>query len=252
MTVSIGSPSCASVASITCSQGPVFSRRVGENLQKQAGKDGREMTFAPALIFSVGLQRTNPNPIKRFVPTVLISSASINEPGSSSTIPGASSETEEIYLNSRTARQLGAKIGDQVVVSVALPSAVPRDSLLGKKDSTTTQIPFTVSQILSEDLGASRFGIRPDQQIPLNAFVPLRTLQTALDLEAERPSRDNPQGSFARINSLLASSRQPHLQTTETAAELTESLHQTLQLNDLDLRIVPQSQYNYLLLKAAA
>jgi len=220
---------------------------LAENLQKQAEKDGREMTFAPALIFSVGLQRTE-SESDQTVRANRVNLFGFDQRAweflDHSQVPPP--ETGEIYLNSRTARQLGAKIGDQVVVSVALPSAVPRDSLLGKKDSTTTQIPFTVSQILSEDLGASRFGIRPDQQIPLNAFVPLRTLQTALDLEAERPSRDNPQGSFARVNSLLASSRQPHLQTTETAAELTESLHQTLQLKDLDLRIVPQPQYNYL------
>jgi len=232
--------------------GPRFFREeLSANLQKYLLEQHTAQTVAPALIFSAGLQRTNAD-TDQTVRANRVNLYGFDQRAwdflDHKDLPPP--VDQEIYLNSRTARQLGAKVGDEIVVSVALPSAVPRDSLLGKKDSTTTQIPFTVKQILTDEIGASRFGIRADQQIPLNAFVPLSSLQSALDLEAERPSRDNPQGSFARVNSILTSAGEPAGQTTEAAQFLTDTLHHVLQLKDLDLRIVPQPKYNYVALES--
>lgn len=228
--------------------GPRFFREeLSADLQQQLEAKNNPLIVAPALIFSAGLQRTDDK-------TDQTTRANrVNFYGIDSRLWDFLDHhdlpppvDQEIYLNRRTAAQLNALPGDEIVVSVALPSAVPRDSLLGKKDSTTTQIPFTVKQILPDDWGASRFGIRADQQTPLLAFVPLLTLQTSLDLEQERPSRENPQGSYARVNSLLVAASDPQSQSPEVAADLTEDLRQTLQLRDLDLRLVPQPLYNYL------
>ena len=82
-----------------------------------------------------------------------------------------------VVLNSRTADAIGAKVGDEVTLWIELPSAVPRDTLLGKKDSDSQEIVLTVGSIAPEQIGLAKLGLQPTQALPLNAFVDLHVLR---------------------------------------------------------------------------
>ena len=69
-----------------------------------------------------------------------------------------------------------------------IPSAIPRESLLGKREGDFREIPLTVSAILDENAGAGRLSLNPTQQLPLNAFVPL-----------DRAAREHGTGASERV-----------------------------------------------------
>lgn len=158
---------------------------------------------------------------------------------------------EEVILNARLARQLEAKTGDRVTLLVELPSAIPRDSLLGKRDQTATQIPLTVKEILDEASGVGRLGLQPDQQLPLNAFVNLKTLQDRLELA---PTRRSPRGKESRVNTVFVAAKpqadQSAFSPVKEAEELTERLASHAALADFNLRIVKNEAHNYLSLES--
>jgi len=86
--------------------------------------------------------------------------------------PGA----DDIVLNEPLAHELGVKVGDDVLLRVPLVNEIPADSPLGKKTETVQSRRLTVSAVLPAE-GLGRFGLRPTQQLPNNAFVSLPTLQ---------------------------------------------------------------------------
>ncbi len=104
---------------------------------------------------------------------------------------------QAVVLNSRLAQHLGAKPGDSVSLLVPVPSTIPRESLLGKREGDFHEIPLTVQAILDDSSGASRLTLNPTQQLPLNAFVPLGTLQEGMGLAKIERSRRNPTGASA-------------------------------------------------------
>jgi putative ABC transport system permease protein len=95
-------------------------------------------------------------------------------------------------LNESLARELGAKEGDDVLLSLELPGEIPRESLLGEKDAEDVLVTrrLTVARVIP-NRGAGRFGLSPHQSQPLNAFVSLSGLQKAMEKEG-------------RVNALLA------------------------------------------------
>lgn len=95
-------------------------------------------------------------------------------------------------LNESLARELGAKEGDDVLLSLELPGEIPRESLLGEKDAEDVLVTrrLTVARVIP-DRGPGRFGLSPHQSQPLNAFVSLSGLQKAMEKEG-------------RVNALLA------------------------------------------------
>lgn len=114
-------------------------------------------------------------------------------------LPGA----REIVLGFRTAQELQVTAGDEVTVWAEIPASIPRDSLLGERSETTAEIVLTVSAIVPEAIGASRFDLNPGQQLPYNAFLSLATIQERLGLEAIEASPRNPVTKVARVNTLL-------------------------------------------------
>ncbi len=109
----------------------------------------------------------------------------------------------EVFLSSRLAGKLEVQAGDEVTLLVELPSDVPRDALLGKRDESSIEIPLTVAVVLDENSRPGRFGLLPDQQLPSNAIVSLSMLQERLGLAARTPTRRDPRTAPARINSML-------------------------------------------------
>ena len=111
--------------------------------------------------------------------------------------PQQSPQGRQIVLNRPLAEQLCVKVGDELVcvtagneIMLRLPeiTAVPAESLLGrkKKEETLRGLPLTVSEIIPAE-GLGRFGLRPTQQLPQNAYVPLEVLQRGL----RQPGRVN-------------------------------------------------------------
>jgi len=91
-----------------------------------------------------------------------------------------------LIVNESLRRELNAEIGDAVLLSFGRFSQVPRETLMGEKepDEVLGSVRLTLTGVLP-DRGLGRFGLRPQQQSPLNAFVALKQLQRSLDLRGQ-------------------------------------------------------------------
>ncbi|HLJ10421.1 MAG TPA: hypothetical protein VKU82_04495, partial [Planctomycetaceae bacterium] len=167
--------------------------------------------------------------------------------------PQSIDETD-LVLSSRLARDLEAAPGDEVTLLVELPSDIPRDALLGKRDQTAVEIPLTVRTILDEKSPGARFGLRPDQQLPLNAFVSLKTLQERLGLASRAPTQRDARSVPARVNTILrfhpeadgSGGKDP----VEAARVLNLNLQKVWQLDDFHARLVINDKYDYISLES--
>ncbi len=94
------------------------------------------------------------------------------------------SEGDRIVLNSVLAHQLEASAGDTVSLRVQKPSAIPRETLLGRRDdkSVIDEWLVTVGKVLSDEDAADSFSLRPELEAPRTVFVPLSALQEQLGL----------------------------------------------------------------------
>jgi len=93
-------------------------------------------------------------------------------------LPGAGG----VLLGERLAAQLEAKPGDEVLLRVQKPSALPRDMLLADAVDVSLGLRLEVRGSLgAAQLG--RFGLRAQPVPPFNAFVDLAALQAELELE---------------------------------------------------------------------
>ncbi|MEK6259831.1 MAG: FtsX-like permease family protein [Planctomycetota bacterium] len=249
--------------------GPRFVREELANELREKG--GSLAVVAPAIIMQAGLQAKSGETTRRagqvnvygFDPRAwsLIETAAVELPTGNG-----------VVLNARSAEAVGAKVGDEVTLWIELPSAVPRDTLLGKKDNDSQEITLKVSGISQEESGLSRLGLHPTQALPLNAFVDLHVLQERLGLEEVKPTRRDPTAKPARVNAVLAKSwsepggvsprtlgvgmqneepgglrrpARPELRSNPDVA-----LHQRITLADLNLRLVEDKALNCLVLES--
>jgi putative ABC transport system permease protein len=124
----------------------------------------------------------------------------------------------EIALTADVAAELGVREDDFVVLRIPLPGATPADSALGEKEDASASRRLKVTAVLAAGVrdNMSRFGLRPSQQAPRNAFVPLATLQQLLKLGDE-------------ANALVLATDDAATPSTAAAVEaLTAALHPTL------------------------
>ena len=158
-----------------------------------------------------------------------------------------------VVLSQRVAEQLRVRPGDEIELTVELPSTIPRDTLLGKRDETSRVIPLTVKAVLGETSGAGRLNLNPNQQLPPNAFMALDTLQSNVDL-ARSSDRRTQTISPARVNALFVAANSAADQTGKTAVaaaqSLTSMLSEKVKLADLFLRVVKNTEHNYLSLES--
>ncbi|HUY89762.1 MAG TPA: FtsX-like permease family protein [Pirellulales bacterium] len=129
----------------------------------------------------------------------------------------------EVLVNQPLADELGVKPGDEVIVRLPRSSEIPPDSALGRKTETIANRRVRVREILPA-AGLGRFALRPNQQQPMNAYLNLEELQTALD----QPDR---------VNAILVAG---HDVDTLPPAENEERLDRLLQprLSDFGLSLV--------------
>lgn len=122
---------------------------------------------------------------------------------------------DEVVLNRQLADEIGAVVGDEVLLRVGRSSEIPADSPLGRKTETTRSRRLKVSEIVPTE-GLGRFGLSPTQQLPQVAFASLATLQEMLD----QPGRVNAllvagksksEASSAEASERLVASLRPRL-----------------------------------------
>lgn len=225
-------------------------------LKRQPGFTDLFSREAPALVFPASLERHAAKAGRRS------RAAGVNLYGGDERLwslldsSGVAPPTESgVVMNARLAQELGASAGDDVTVWVELPATIPRDSLLGGKEEQSSQeLKLKVEAILPASAPAGRFSLQPSQQFPKVAFVNLQALQRALDLQAVEPSRRNPRRKPARVNALFVQGRDlahsNSVQPPQSATELTKMLRASLDLDDLHLRLVPNSSQKYVSLES--
>ncbi len=133
-----------------------------------------------------------------------------------------------VVINQALQNELRAEIGNQVLLSFQKPSDIQRGSLLGNKktEEVVESLRLTITQIIP-DRGIGRFGLRPHQTLPMNAYVSLPVLQKALD-------------QSAKINALLAAQRGDSEKADLTSA-LQNQFHAALTLHDFGLNVLGHS-----------
>lgn len=120
----------------------------------------------------------------------------------------------EAILNERLARQLGAKVGEEIVVRIEKPSLMPQEAAMATVDEISFALRVKVIDIVTAgEFG--RFGLRTSQVPPFNLFVSLAWLQEELELPG-------------RANMLL---------TSDDAESAYAALKATWQLADAELQL---------------
>ena len=151
--------------------------------------------------------------------------------------PAETSSDRTVVLNQPLADELGAEIGDDVLIRTAKPSAISTETLLGRRDDTTSTIRLTVASIIpARGLGAFTLGAR--QAAPKNAFVPLATLQRSL----KRPDG---------VNAILVGgSNADNASSPDLSTRLQDRLAQSTTLADLGLSLRVDETRGYIALES--
>jgi len=162
-------------------------------------------------------------------------------------------DANDVILSNRLARDLDVKVGDEVTLLAEIPGDIPRDALLGKRDDAAVQIPLTVRKVLDDSESGARFGLRPDQQLPANAFISLKTLQERLGLVGHAPTPRDPRSIPSRVNTIFGLDYKQDGRSVvapEAATDLDWNLHRLWSLEDIHSRIVPNEKFGYLSLES--
>ena len=93
--------------------------------------------------------------------------------------PGVKTGETGAVLSVRLAEKIDAKSGSNIRINVEKPSAIPRGSLLAKRDldDATQAIRLPVASILSPEDPANDFALMPTPGLPLLVYLPLDMLQ---------------------------------------------------------------------------
>ena len=99
----------------------------------------------------------------------------------------ASPEGNDVLLSPALARELEAKSGDAVLLRIEKPSAIPIESLHGRKDDAGRTIRFTMREELPQS-SLGEFSLRAQQGAVRAVFAPLRRLQRSIEQEGKANS----------------------------------------------------------------
>jgi ABC-type antimicrobial peptide transport system permease subunit len=128
--------------------------------------------------------------------------------------PTAGPQNREVLVSDALARELESRDGDSLLIRIKKPSAIPVESLHGRKEDLGETLRLTIRQVLlAAKLG--EFSLQP-QQGPVRAvFVPLKLLQRSLGVEnrvnailiseAGEPNASQPTARVAALNQILKS-----------------------------------------------
>ncbi|HEX8476339.1 MAG TPA: FtsX-like permease family protein [Pyrinomonadaceae bacterium] len=135
----------------------------------------------------------------------------------------------EVLLSESLAAELKTKANDALLLRVEKPSAIPVESLHGRKDDVGSTIRLTMRETLAAG-ALGEFSIRAQQSAVRAAFVPLALLQK--DLEQD-----------GKVNAILVSTkpspdgRQQQSAATPKTDELQRLLQKRFTLEDLGIKL---------------
>jgi hypothetical protein len=138
----------------------------------------------------------------------------------------------EVQISESLARELESHEGDSLLIRINKSSAIPAESLHGRKEDLGITLRLTINEVLTPD-ALGEFSLQP-QQGPVHAvFVPLKLLQREL-------------GQENKVNTILISDRQSQssYEVSARIAYLTRILKSAATLEDygIKLRALEQQQ----------
>jgi putative ABC transport system permease protein len=93
-------------------------------------------------------------------------------------------QSREVFVSDSLARELEGRNGDSLLIRIEKPSAIPVESLHGRKEDLGRTLRLTMAGALAAD-ALGEFSVQP-QQTPVRAvFVSLKLLQKELDQESK-------------------------------------------------------------------
>ena len=135
--------------------------------------------------------------------------------------PVADVGARDVLVNETLSQAIGALPGSAILVRVPLPSAMPLESLVGKKDDLGRTLRLSVRGVVpSAALG--EFSLDAQQGDVFAVFVPLATVQQAIDVPG-------------RVNTLLVAATAAH--KGEAARQLETIVRSKAQLEDVGLKV---------------
>jgi ABC-type lipoprotein release transport system permease subunit len=141
----------------------------------------------------------------------------------------------EVVLNEALANELGASVGDAVLLRLGKVSPIATDTLLGRRDDVTTRMRLTVKAVVPNE-GLAGISLRPQQQTPRNAFVSRELLQRQL----EQPDRAN----------AILIGRASTGEAATAPANLESVIQERLTLADIGLSVRVNSDLRYVALES--
>lgn len=142
-------------------------------------------------------------------------------------------KADEVALNAALAAELGAKVGDEITVRLPKGVGVPADSPLGRRDEASASLPRQRVAAILPDESVADLDFRAGQQATRNVFLPLASLQDAL----EQPDRVNA-AVVTRQAAQGATAKPPEI-TLEQAQLLCDRINQQIRptLADYGLKL---------------
>ena len=128
-------------------------------------------------------------------------------------------DSDDVFISEALARELEGKIEDAVIVRIEKPTAIPVESLHGRKDEAGITLRSTVRQILPAS-ALGEFSLQPQQGAVRAVFVSLKRLQRQLE-------QDN------KANVILLSAKSPDVNKDATVMMLKSAY----QIADLGLKV---------------
>ena len=134
--------------------------------------------------------------------------------------PTAVPQGRDVWISPALATELGARVGDSVVLRLAKPTDIPLSHLQGRREDNSERIRVTVARIADRS-ALGEFSLIPAQGPALTMLVPLGRLQQDLDIRA---------AANALLVRMAAS-------FTDPAFEVRRALAPAVRLEDLGLEV---------------
>ena len=153
---------------------------------------------------------------------------------------------KQVVLNRPLAERLGIEVGpggtgtpdDTTRVMLHLPNlgTIPSGTVLGQKTETVRGHDLTVSEVIPAE-GLGRFSLRPNQQLPLNAYVSIELGKWLFRREVERRGE--------RVNAILVAGRDGRSDSRQGRAEILQGLLRP-KLTDygIEVELAPRGYFN--------
>ena len=192
-----------------------FRAQLADELAASPALQQPSAAAVPAILLKASLEKPDPRPATRANGVNLVGcDARFWQLGGGGVVPLP--KAREVVLNAPAAEQLGVKVGDVILLHLPRPGTIPGDSPLGRKEETVQTQRCTVTAIIAAE-GLGRFGLRPTQQLPRNAYV-------ALDWLAERLGQADRVNVVLLAGASLAAESAPTAATTSTPRAFQPSL----------------------------